>query len=94
MINMQHVYEFCNQLRMCYNAGFTQTPMYKGVKIVGEFYTHSGQLLSIVLTVYKNKIDVRIYDATKRLIFVDNITDNINMNSRLINFIQRSVMLY
>jgi hypothetical protein len=94
MTNLQQVYEFCSVLKSRYGAGFTQNPMHRGLKIVGEYYTHSGQLLSLVLTVYQNKVETKIYDSAKRLIFNDSATGNINMNMRLIQFIQSSLVSY
>lgn len=92
MVNMQHVYEFCNYMRANYGAGFTQHPTMRGVKITGQYYTCTGQVISIILTVYQNKIEVRLYDASKRMIYNDNIKENITMNIRLNRFIQNTVM--
>jgi hypothetical protein len=74
--------------------GLNQQQMARGVKITGEYYSHAGQLLSLVLTVYKNKIETRIYDSAKRLIFNDSSDVNINQNVKVINFIQNSVSNY
>lgn len=94
MVNIQHVYDFCSQLKAHYGAGFRQQPMVRGIKIVGEYYTATGQLLEIAFTVYKNKVETRIYDSSRRLIFNDSSETNINQNTKVVGFIQRSINTY
>lgn len=94
MINPQDVYQFCEQMRFNYNAGFFQTPIHNGVKITGEYYTRSGQLLSMVITMYSNKVEIRVYDSAKRMIFTETTKGNINNNTRLLNFINHSINQY
>lgn len=94
MINPQHVFNFCTDLRTRYGAGFIQNPMPNGFKVMGEYYTYSGQVLTIALTVSSEKVEIKIYDSSKRLIFSNLSKENINMNERVINFIQKSVTAY
>ena len=94
MVNPEHIYAFCNAMKVQYGAGFVEKPYAGSVKLLGEYYTQAGTVLSISLTVYSNKVEIRIYNHHKRLIFTDNCTININMNTRLIQFIQKSVLTY
>lgn len=91
MINIQHIIEFCKSMRSSYNACFRESKIQRGVKIAGEYYSYSGRLFSIMFNVYQNKVETRIYDSSKRLVFSDRYADNINTNARLIQFIQGSV---
>lgn len=94
MINPQHVFEYCNYLKLQYNAGFVQRPTHAGFKIIGEYYTHSGQLLSIEFSVFSDKVETRVYNASKRCIFNAKTTSDIRQFTRLDKFIQKSVVSY
>lgn len=94
VINPQDVYLFVNSMRQNYNAGFIEQPLQNGVRLTGEYYTHSGQLLTITFAVTYAKVETKIYDSARRLIFNDSTTKNINHNTRLIQFIQRSINAY
>lgn len=90
MINVMDVCEFCITLRRKYNIGLREVPFYKGKKFVGEYYTKSGQLLSISIIAYPSKSGVKIYDAAKRLVFNSQTTQSLCTNTRIISFIEQS----
>lgn len=90
MINMMDVYEFCTTLRRKYNIGLREVPFYKGKKFVGEYYTKSGQLLSIGIMAYPSKAEVKIYDAAKRLVFNSQTTQSLCASTRIVSFIEQS----
>jgi hypothetical protein len=90
MMNLQHIHEFCNNMRSLYGAGFIQNPVVNGVKFVGEYLAVSGQVLSVIIDVYNNRGEIKIFDQAQRLIFNDKFTGNINNVTKISNFIQKS----
>jgi hypothetical protein len=94
MINQDHIVQFCNTVRAQYNAGFNQQPTHNGFKVVGEYCTFSGQVLSIMIDVALNRVEIKVYDAARRLIFSESTTGNINNNARTITFFQKSMTKY
>jgi hypothetical protein len=94
MINQDHILQFCNTVRVQYGAGFTQQPTHNGFKVVGEYCTFSGQVLSIMIDVTRAKVEIKVYDAARRLIFSDSTTGNINNSPKVITFFQKSMTKY
>lgn len=94
MDTLRQVYELCQRMMQDFSAGFREARSQTEVKISGEYYARSGQVLSIVFTVRKSKVITKIYDASHRLIFQGETSDNINFNERLIRFLQTSVTSY
>lgn len=92
MTNEQHVYEFCNNLKTSCGAAFQQVPMPNGVKITGEYLSYSGQPLSIMIDMYRSRVEIKVYDPFRRLIFNERFSGNINNNRKLRDFIEKSRM--
>lgn len=90
MINPQHIYDFCARMKQYYGAVFVERQTPKGFEISGEYYSRAGRAYYLTLSIYSNRVQIRIKDASKRVVFTDNCTTNINMNGRLHEFIRGS----
>lgn len=93
MITVQQVNTFCGQMKITYGANFRYKQVSTGMKVIGEYYTSMGQLMSIQMDVNPHRIEIKIYDNAKRLVYSDRITDNICYNQKLLQFIQKNVLV-
>lgn len=91
MINPEHVHFFCDNLRRQFGIGFQKIPTQYGFKVIGEYLTRSGQVMSMVIDVYRSRVDVQIFDYTRRPVFTETTRGNINNNSKIYSYLQRSV---
>lgn len=88
----QSVNEFCNWMINTYRAGFVQNQTMNGYVVMGEFFTRSGYLLTLQISVSGSIADIVISDNRKRRqIFSDKVVGSLTTNMRAVGFIQRTV---
>jgi len=91
MINLDHIKSFCDTLYRRFKIGFRQVPTPYGFQVLGEYLNKHGQVMYLVLDVYSKRVDVQIFDAMRRPVFAISTRGNINNNSNIFSFIQRSI---
>lgn len=94
MVDIQDVYAFCRRLQVEVSAGFYESRTPSSVVITGEYFTYSGQLLSILIVVNAAKVSVKFFDLSKRLLFTEVTSSGISTSNRLLSFVHRSLSRY
>lgn len=89
MVNIKEVSTFCNMVSTNFGARFNTQRTLKGLNVVGEFYTRTGQLVTLMLDVDQNAVKTKVYNPQRRLIYNDS-TKNIMSNNALMVFLQKT----
>ena len=88
---LEQVMTFCNTMVSSYGAGFRHQALGNGIKIIGEYPTFTGEIYSVIINAYPQRVDISIYDTMRRKVYTDSMRTNINERTKLINFINKSV---
>lgn len=89
MTNIREVSTFCNTVSNNFGAKFNTSRTMQGLNIIGEFYTRTGQHITLILDVTKNAVKTKVYNPQRRLIYNDS-TKNIMSNESLMVFLQKT----
>ena len=89
MVNLKEVSNFCTMVSHNFGARFNSTRTMRGVNVVGEFYTRTGQHITLMLDVDQNSIKTKVYNPQRRLIYNDS-TKSIMSNNALLGFLQKT----
>lgn len=92
MIDTRNLFEFVDYMRTHFKAGFNSIPTPNGMKVVGEYCTYAGQVMSVVIDVGRTRASLRIFDSARRLVYnTTSTTGKFHSNPRLLSFLQRSM---
>lgn len=89
MTNIREVSTFCTMVSNNFGARFNTKRTMAGLNIVGEYYSRTGQLITLTLDVTSAGVKSKVYNAQRRLIYNDT-TKNIMSNESLMVFLQKA----
>lgn len=89
MTNIKEVSTFCTRVSNTFGARFATNRTLQGLNIKGEFYTRSGQFITLLLDVNNTSVKTKVYNQQRRLIYNDSCK-NIMSNESLMVFLQKT----
>lgn len=86
--------EFLDYMKHHYGAGFNVVPTPLGYNCFGEYYTPSGQVISITIRLTKKSQKISVYDSMRRLLYANScpVGDSLLKDMNLLRLFQRSVV--